>query len=195
MFTGIIEAEGRIKSIRSEGSNIVFEIESSISDELKIDQSLAHDGVCLTVVKQQTGFHEVVAIAETLERSALRNWELGTLVNLERAMKLDSRLDGHMVQGHVDATGKVNRVEEVDGSWNYFFSYEGDKDKITVPKGSITINGVSLTVVQSDKNGFSVSIIPYTHEHTNFRHFKKGSLVNLEFDIIGKYVSRLMEKY
>jgi riboflavin synthase len=195
MFTGIIEAEGRIKSIKKEGSNIVFVIESNISDELTIDQSLAHDGVCLTVVKQENGCHAVVAIDETLKRSALRSWQEGTVVNLERAMMLNDRLDGHIVQGHVDTVGEVLRVEEVDGSWNYFFSYKGDKDKITVPKGSITINGVSLTVVQSDRKGFSVSIIPYTYEHTNFRNLKKGSLVNLEFDIIGKYVSRLMEKY
>jgi riboflavin synthase len=194
MFTGIIETMGSVRSIAQEGKNIHFSIKSKVSDDLKIDQSVAHDGVCLTVVELSEGAHVVTAIAETLRKTSLGNWKVGTQVNLERCMPITGRFDGHIVQGHVDTTGKVTEIYEEGGSWRFFFEHEEDIDYMTVPKGSITINGVSLTVVDSSPKGFSVAIIPYTYEHTNFKDFTVGDTVNLEFDIIGKYVREMMRR-
>jgi riboflavin synthase len=191
MFTGIIESAATIKHIVREGDNIHFTFTSPITHELKIDQSLAHDGVCLTVVAIDADSYTVTAIRETLEKTNLRSWDTGTQVNLERAMKLGDRLDGHIVQGHVDQTGTCVSIEEANGSWYFTFEYDPAKSNITIEKGSITVNGVSLTVVNSKEHSFSVAIIPYTYEHTNFKHFKEGTTVNLEFDVVGKYVARL----
>ncbi|CAG5086560.1 riboflavin synthase [Parvicella tangerina] len=191
MFTGIIETLAKVRKIEKEGTNIHFTFASSITSELKIDQSVAHNGVCLTVVGIKGDEYIVTAIQETLDRTNLGNLAEGDEVNLERCTQVGARLDGHIVQGHVDQTAIVTKVEENDGSWNYHFEYE-PSENITVEKGSITINGVSLTVVDSGVNTFSVSIIPYTYEHTNFKSFKVGTEVNLEFDIVGKYVSKLL---
>lgn len=191
MFTGIIETLGRVVAIEKDQSNVHFTVESTITHELKIDQSVAHNGCCLTVVKIEGNTYVVTAIQETLDKTNLGEWKTGTEVNLERCMLLGARLDGHIVQGHVDTTATCISVEDLDGSWKYTFRY--DFDQPTVAKGSITVNGVSLTVVDSEKGLFSVCIIPYTHEHTNFHTFREGTKVNLEFDIIGKYVARLME--
>lgn len=195
MFTGIIETLGRIEQIDKEGSNIHFTISSSISAELKIDQSVAHDGVCLTVVKVEGNQHTVTAIDETLIRSKLGNWKKGGQVNLERAMKSQARLDGHIVQGHVDTTGTCTAVENKDGSWIYTFKYKPNPEHLLVDKGSICINGVSLTVVSPEADLFSVAIIPYTYEHTNFNEIQVGDTINLEFDIIGKYIARHIAVY
>jgi riboflavin synthase len=195
MFTGIIEATGAVTAIQKEGSNIHFTVASLISDTLKIDQSLCHDGVCLTVVAQKSDNHTVTAVEETLKRTNLGTWEIGTIINLERAMLPTSRLDGHIVQGHVDCIGECIAVEVLDGSWYYKFQYQVDAEHILVDKGSICINGVSLTVVNPIGNIFTVSIIPYTFEHTNFKSLKVGDLVNLEFDVIGKYISKYMKVY
>lgn len=195
MFTGIIEAAGRVEKIEREGTNLHFTISSSISDELKIDQSIAHDGVCLTVVALASGQHTVTAIEETLLRSRIGQWEVGTIVNLERAMKPNARLDGHMVQGHVDKVGECISIEDRDGSWYFRFRYEPAPEHMLVDKGSVCVNGVSLTVVNPTEEEFSVAIIPYTYEHTNFNQFQEGSKVNLEFDIIGKYIARHMALY
>jgi riboflavin synthase len=195
MFTGIIECLGTVHSLKKEQGNLVITIESSISNELKIDQSLAHNGVCLTVTSldKAKNTHTVVAIEETLNKSNLKNLQTGHQINLERAMKLDGRLDGHIVQGHVDQTAVCVKADAHDGSWFFGFEYDAKLQNITIEKGSITINGVSLTVVNSGKNTFEVAIIPYTFEHTNFKSIKKGDLVNLEFDVIGKYVTKLMK--
>jgi len=195
MFTGIIEAEGRVEHIEREGSNFHFTIASAVSDELKIDQSLAHDGVCLTVVALEPGKHTVTAIEETMKRTRLGQWQVGTVVNLERAMRPDGRLDGHMVQGHVDKVGECVSVEDVDGSWYFRFRYETAPEHLLVDKGSVCVNGVSLTVVNPTDDAFSVAIIPYTYEHTNFHQLQPGSQVNLEFDIIGKYIARHLALY
>lgn len=195
MFTGIIETLGTIQEIKKENSNLHISIDSSITDALKIDQSVAHNGVCLTVVAINGNQYTVTAINETLEKTNLSDWEEGDLVNLERAMQLGARLDGHIVQGHVDQIGVCTSIEEANGSWIYTFQYDEKYNNITIEKGSITVNGVSLTVVNSKKNEFSVAIIPYTHEHTNFKNFKVNTKVNLEFDVIGKYVSRLYSSY
>lgn len=192
MFTGIIETLGTVKKIELEQSNIHFFIESSISVELKIDQSVSHNGVCLTVVGLEGDEHQVTAIHETLEKSNLGKLKVGDLVNLERCVKVDGRLDGHIVQGHVDQTAICTAVEPQEGSAIYTFEYDSKLNNITVEKGSITVNGISLTVVNSEKNSFSVAIIPYTLEHTNLKTIEVGSTVNLEFDIIGKYVSKLL---
>ena len=194
MFTGIIEELGEVTGLEREKDNLHITVRSNLSSELKIDQSLAHNGVCLTVVALGEGTHTITAIDETLEKSNLGDLELGSKVNLERATKIGSRLDGHIVQGHVDQTGTCTRVEELEGSWMYTFSYDPGYDNITIEKGSITVNGVSLTVVGSKEYGFSVAIIPYTHEHTNFGHIRVNDTVNLEFDVIGKYVARLLAK-
>jgi riboflavin synthase len=191
MFTGIIETLGTIQEITKENTNLHISIASTITDELKIDQSVAHNGVCLTVVAINKNQYTVTAINETLEKTNLSDWKVGDLVNLERAMKLGDRLDGHIVQGHVDQIGVCTSIEEANGSWIYTFKYDEKYNNITIEKGSITVNGVSLTVVNSKKNEFSVAIIPYTHEHTNFKTFEVNTKVNLEFDVIGKYVSRL----
>lgn len=195
MFTGIIETLGIVKEIVTEGTNVHFTIESAISNQLKIDQSIAHNGVCLTVVAQGGNKHTVTAIKETMDRSNLGDWEPGTLVNLERAMLANARLDGHIVQGHVDGMGKCVEVKEEDGSWYYTFQYSPTKEHILVDKGSICINGVSLTVVNPKDDLFSVAIIPYTYEHTNFKQITVGNSINLEFDVIGKYIAKYMAVY
>jgi riboflavin synthase len=193
MFTGIIETIGEIQQIKKDGNNIIFTIKSEISSELKIDQSLSHDGVCLTVIETTESSHSVVAIKETALKSNVKEWVIGSLVNLERAMKLGDRLDGHIVQGHVDQTAKCTKILEESGSWYFDFDYE-ESENITVSKGSISINGVSLTVVESGPGNFSVAIIPYTYEHTNFKKLNVGSTVNIEFDMIGKYIAKLIKK-
>ncbi|QNJ97529.1 riboflavin synthase [Constantimarinum furrinae] len=195
MFTGIIEGIGKIKSKTPDGENIHFEVESPLSSELKIDQSVAHNGVCLTVVDVKKKSYKVTAILETLKKTNLGELEVGQAVNLERAMKLGDRLDGHLVQGHIDQTGICTKIEEAGGSWYFSFSYDNSQDNITIEKGSITINGVSLTVVNSKKNEFSVAIIPYTYAHTNFNKINVGSIVNLEFDLVGKYLNKLKKIY
>ncbi len=192
MFTGIIEILGTVQNIRKEGDNIHFTIASNISNELKIDQSVAHNGVCLTVVKLDENTHTVTAIDETLQKTNLGHLTVGAKVNLERCMQMNARLDGHIVQGHVDQTATCILVKELDGSWEYRFKYDASKGNVTVEKGSACVNGISLTVVNSAADEFSVFIIPYTHEHTNLQDVKAGDTVNLEFDIIGKYVARLM---
>jgi riboflavin synthase len=191
MFTGIIETLGTIQEIKKDKGNIHITIDSSITNELKIDQSVAHNGICLTVVAITDSCYTVTAIDETIKKTNLSSWQIGNSVNLERAMKLGDRLDGHIVQGHVDQTGICIATTEANGSWNYTFQYDESLNNITIEKGSITVNGVSLTVVNSKKNEFSVALIPYTHEHTNFNTFKVNTIVNLEFDVIGKYISRL----
>jgi riboflavin synthase len=194
MFTGIIETLGEIKQLKKEGENLHIEIMSPLAQELKIDQSVSHNGVCLTVVKINEGSYIVTAIKETLEKTNLSSLKKGALVNLERAMKLGERLDGHIVQGHVDGTAICKSINEENGSWVFTFEYKNSEFS-TVEKGSITVNGVSLTVVDSRKEAFSVAIIPYTFENTNFNKIKLEETVNLEFDIIGKYVKNLMKPY
>lgn len=194
MFTGIIETLGIVQNIQKEGDNIHFTIASNISNELKIDQSVAHNGVCLTVVKLDESSHTVTTIDETLQKTNLGHLTVGAKVNLERCMQMNARLDGHIVQGHVDQTATCVLVNELDGSWEYRFKYDASKGNVTVEKGSACVNGISLTVVNSADDEFSVFIIPYTHEHTNLQDVKVGDTVNLEFDIIGKYVARLMAK-
>ena len=193
MFTGIIETLGRVKKIEKEQENVHFTIESELTNELKIDQSVAHNGVCLTVIDIDNDTYVVTAIKETLDKTNLHHLQQGDNVNLERAMMLGDRLDGHIVQGHVDQTGVCTEIVDADGSIYFTFSYNSELNNITIEKGSITVNGVSLTVVNSERNSFSVAIIPYTLEHTTFKDLKKGSTVNLEFDVIGKYVARLQE--
>ena len=195
MFTGIIESLGEVQQLEREGGNLHISINSSITQELKIDQSVAHNGVCLTVVSLDGTSYTVTAIDETLQKTNLGELKVGDKVNLERAMVLGSRLDGHIVQGHVDQTGKCIAVLEKDGSWFFTFEYDTAQNNITIEKGSITIDGVSLTVVDSGKSTFSVAIIPYTYENTRFNRYKAGSTVNLEFDVIGKYVARIMQPF
>ncbi len=191
MFTGIVEEVGRVVEIVQERTNIHFTIQSAMASELQIDQSVAHNGCCLTVVELMEDSFRVTAIQETLDKTNLSEWKAGTQVNLERCLKVDGRLDGHMVQGHVDTVGVCESVEDLDGSWKYTFTYESDD--VTVDKGSIAVNGTSLTVVDSMVGKFSVCIIPYTYEYTNFNQLKKGDKVNLEFDILGKYVRKIMQ--
>ena len=191
MFTGIIETLGTIQEIRKENGNLHISVSSSLTEELKIDQSVAHNGVCLTVVAINNNQYTVTAIQETIAKTNLADWNVRDLVNLERAMKLGDRLDGHIVQGHVDQIGVCKSIVEANGSWYYTFEYDEKLNNLTIEKGSITVNGVSLTVVNSKRNEFSVAIIPFTYEHTNFKNFKVGTKINLEFDVIGKYVSRL----
>ena len=193
MFTGIIESIGTISNLKTELNNLHITINSTITPELKIDQSVAHNGVCLTVVAINDKAYTVTAIKETLDKTNLGSLKIGNKVNLERAMKLGDRLDGHMVQGHVDQTAVCTNVEEANGSWVFTFQYDASLNNITIEKGSITVNGTSLTVVNSKKDSFSVAIIPYTYNHTNFNTFKEGTLVNLEFDVLGKYVAKLLE--
>lgn len=193
MFTGIIETCGKIVDLKTDQENLHLTIESDISNELKIDQSVAHNGVCLTVIALADCRHTVTAVAETLRKSNLGSIKVGDLINLERCMQMNGRLDGHIVQGHVDQTAICTEVKEHGGSWEYTFSYDPAPGNITVEKGSVCVNGISLTVINSNDNYFSVAIIPYTYEHTNMHQIKKGSIVNLEFDIIGKYVARLMK--
>ena len=191
MFTGIIETLGIVTEIKKEQNNLHLTLSSSITPELKIDQSVAHNGICLTVVAINETNYTVTAIAETINKTNIGSWNVNDEVNLERAMKLGDRLDGNIVQGHVDQTATCVEAYETNGSWHYTFEYDPNRSNITIEKGSITVNGVSLTVVNSEKNKFSVAIIPYTYEHTNFHNFKVGTVVNLEFDVIGKYVARL----
>lgn len=191
MFTGIIEGLGIVTKIKEDKDNLHITIESSITPELKIDQSVAHNGVCLTVVDINKDTYTVTAIEETLNKSNIGALKVNDRVNLERAMKLGDRLDGHIVQGHVDQTATCTNIKEHDGSWEYTFSYNASSGNITIEKGSITVNGVSLTVVNSKVDSFSVAIIPYTYLHTNFNSFEVGTVVNLEFDVIGKYVAKL----
>ena len=195
MFTGIIESIGKIKSLAKEGDNLHIEIASELAPMLKIDQSVSHNGVCLTVVSLTDTSYVVTAIKETLDKTNFGQLHTGSVVNLERAMKLGDRLDGHIVQGHVDQTAVCQRVIEQNGSWIYTFSYDRSLSNITIEKGSVTVNGVSLTVVDSRESTFSVAIIPYTYEHTNFNTFEKDTVVNLEFDVIGKYVKRITQGY
>ena len=192
MFTGIIEQLGVVKAIEKEGENVHFTIKAAFTDELKIDQSVAHNGCCLTVVAINDNEYIVTAILETLNKTNLGSWVVGTKVNLERCMVMNGRLDGHIVQGHVDTTATCIAIEDQNGSWKYTFRYTAEL--VTVEKGSITVNGTSLTVVDSKENEFSVCIIPYTYEHTNFHQLREGDTVNLEFDIIGKYVAKLLGK-
>jgi len=194
MFTGIIESVGFVKNLQQEKENLHITIESNFTHELKIDQSIAHNGVCLTIVNIKSKEYTVTAIKETLDKSNLKYLTVGSEINLERAMILGARLDGHIVQGHVDQTAVCTNIAEENGSWVFSFEYDNTYNNITIEKGSITINGVSLTVVNSQKNSFSVAIIPYTYEFTNFHTFKAGTVVNLEFDVIGKYVARLLEQ-
>ncbi|MFT7381772.1 MAG: riboflavin synthase [Roseivirga sp.] len=194
MFTGIIEKTGTIVAIDREGTNLHFTVESEISAELKVDQSIAHNGVCLTVVAVKGDQHVVTAIDETLKKTDLAGWETGSVVNLERCMIANGRFDGHVVQGHVDQIGTVTQVQEQDGSWLFDFEYDPSMGNVTVEKGSICVNGTSLTCFNSEEEKFRVAIIPYTYEHTCFHQLKQGDKVNLEFDIIGKYVKRLLGK-
>jgi len=191
MFTGIIETLGTVIGLDRELDNLHITIDSSITPELKIDQSVAHNGVCLTVIAIEKNTYTVTAIKETLDKTTIGLLKVNDTVNLERAMQLGARLDGHIVQGHVDQTAVCTKISETSGSWAYDFSYDSNLNNITIEKGSVTVNGVSLTVVNSKKNSFSVSIIPYTYAHTNFSAFVVGTKVNIEFDVIGKYVARL----
>lgn len=197
MFTGIVERTARVATIERDKGNIHFTLETEIAKELKVDQSMSHDGACLTVVKvmPEKNRYIVTAIDETLRKTNLGSWEVGTEVNLERSMVMGERLDGHIVQGHVDQTAVCTKVEETEGSWKFTFRYDPSVGNITVEKGSISVNGVSLTVVDSEKEHFSVAIIPYTYQITNFHNFREGTVVNIEFDVFGKYVAKLLEQY
>jgi riboflavin synthase len=193
MFTGIIEDMGIVANLKRDLNNLHISIKSNLTSELKVDQSVSHNGVCLTIVDIENGVYTVTAIQETLEKSNIGSLKINDKVNLERAMKLGDRLDGHIVQGHVDQTAVCSKVEETNGSWMFTFNYDSKLNNITIEKGSITVNGTSLTVVNSQKDSFSVAIIPYTYNHTNFSTFKEGTLVNLEFDVLGKYVAKLID--
>lgn len=197
MFTGIVEKTGKVVKVERDRGNINFTIEVPFGDELKADQSMAHDGVCLTItdVDKEKKQYVVTAVQETLDKTNLSEWDVGYEVNLERSMPLDSRFDGHIVQGHIDQTAVCTGVEETEGSWKFWFKYDPDENNITVEKGSISVNGVSLTVVDSRPNEFSVAIIPFTYDVTNFHNFKNGTVVNIEFDIFGKYVDKLLKQY
>jgi len=192
MFTGIIENLSEIKEIIHEGDNLSISLFSDIAKELKIDQSVSHNGICLTVVDVDKDIYTVTAIKETIIKSSIKTWQKGDLVNIERAMKLGDRLDGHMVQGHIDQTAVCKKISEENGSWYFDFEYNSSNN-LTIEKGSIAINGVSLTIVDSGENRFSVAIIPYTYNHTNFKNIIIGSLVNIEFDLIGKYISKIIK--
>lgn len=195
MFTGIIETLGTVGGMTKEGTNVRFEISSPITSELKVDQSVSHNGVCLTVVAVEGNTYSVTAIDETLKKTNLKSWAIGKKVNLERCMPANGRFDGHIVQGHVDQVGKIEKISEQDGSWIFDFAYDPKIGNVTVEKGSITVNGTSLTCFNSKNGRFSVAIIPYTYEHTNFHALQIGDEVNLEFDIIGKYIQRIIRGY
>lgn len=194
MFTGIIEQLAAIKEITVEGTNRIFWLESSLTNELKVDQSVSHDGVCLTVTAIKDQLYSVTAVEETLKKTTLATWKVGKKVNIERCMIANGRFDGHIVQGHVDQVATCTRVEQLDGSWLYDFQYDPSLGNMTVEKGSICINGVSLTVFNSEDASFRVTIIPYTYEHTNFHQLKEGDVVNLEFDIVGKYIQKILAR-
>lgn len=195
MFSGIVEEAAKVVKLEKDKENLHITVGCSFADQLKIDQSVAHNGVCLTVVDLKEGEYTVTAILETLQKSNLGLLKVGDKVNLERSMRMEALLDGHIVQGHVDQTAVCTSIEEVDGSWYFTFKYDPSLGNVTVEKGSVSVNGVSLTVVNSKDDQFSVAIIPYTYEHTNFHEFKVGTVVNLEFDILGKYVTKLMKQY
>ena len=196
MFSGIVEEAAEVVKLEQDKGNLHISVKCSFTNELKIDQSVSHNGVCLTVVKKEGDIYTVTAIKETLEKSNLGLLKVGDKINLERSMRPDSLLDGHIVQGHVDQTAVCTKVEEADGSWYFTFEYDPTQpDYITVEKGSVSVNGVSLTVVNSRPNGFQVAIIPYTYDHTNFHQIKEGTVVNLEFDVIGKYIAKFMKQY
>ena len=192
MFTGIVEALGTVADLRESGTNLHITVNAPFTSELKIDQSVAHNGVCLTVTHLEENSYTATAIKETLEKTNLSSLKIGHAINLERCMITNSRFDGHIVQGHVDQTGTCNKVEDLNGSWKFYFSYDASKGNVTVEKGSICVNGVSLTVVDSGEGNFSIAVIPFTYEHTTFKDLKAGDKANLEFDIIGKYVARLL---
>lgn len=194
MFTGIIESVGRIQTIQRDQSNLHITVRSNLASELKVDQSVSHNGICLTVVEVNYDCYKVTAINETIEKTTIGLWKVGDIVNLERGMKMHQRLDGHIVQGHIDQTATCIAKIDDEGSFYFTFKYDDSKGNVTIEKGSITINGVSLTVVDSADGEFSVAIIPYTMEHTTFKDLKEGDSVNLEFDVIGKYVARLMQR-
>ena len=193
MFTGIIENTGIVQEIQTSGTNKTFWISSPLSQELKIDQSLSHSGVCLTVEEVKDGMHRVTAIAETLSKTNLGEWKVGSVVNLERCMQLNGRLDGHIVQGHVDAVAECVGLIEKAGSWEYTFQFPKQFGELVIEKGSISLNGISLTIFNVGDDTFTVAIIPYTYEHTNMRNLKKGDVVNIEWDVVGKYVQRIMK--
>lgn len=193
MFTGIIESTGTITGIYNNGTNKSFWVASPLAHQLTVDQSLAHDGVCLTVEEIKNNQHRVTAVSETLEKTNLGDWETGKSINLERCLSFNGRLDGHLVQGHVDTTGTITGREEQEGSWQFTFAYPEQFASLIIEKGSVTINGISLTVFNISNNSFKVAIIPYTYEHTTVKHFKTGDKMNLEFDVIGKYVSRIQQ--
>ena len=195
MFTGIIEDLGKVKSITKKEANINFQIQSTLTNQLKVDQSISHNGVCLTVTKINSNNYEVTAIEETIKKTNLGNLNIGSVINLERAMKIDQLLDGHIVQGHIDQTGECSQVKTQNGSWIYTFDYDNSKKNITIEKGSIAVNGVSLTVLDSKKSSFSVAIIPHTYKNTNFHKIIKGEIVNLEFDVLGKYIAKMYDIY
>ena len=194
MFTGIIEETGKVTALNKERSNLYISVEASFINELKIDQSIAHNGVCMTVVDIEGSHYKVTAIKETLDRTNLGYLTVGDKINLERCVKVTDRLDGHIVQGHIDQTAICKTIKKLDGSWIFTFDYDASMGNITIEKGSVCVNGISLTVVESKANSFSVAIIPYTHTHTNFQTLKMGDVVNLEFDIIGKYVAKLLKQ-
>ncbi len=193
MFTGIIEALGTIKNVSADRTNKMFWINSSISSQLRIDESLSHNGVCLTIEDIKNNMHRVTAIQETLEKTNLQNWKEGDIINLERSMQMNGRIDGHIVQGHVDGTGLCISKKDLSGSFEFKFSFDEDKAPLIIEKGSICVNGVSLTAFNVTNNSFTVAIIPYTFEHTNFKTIKEADLVNLEFDMLGKYVARMIQ--
>jgi len=193
MFTGIIEAFAKVKTLDKVGENLQIKFECNLAEELKIDQSISHNGICLTVVYIFENNYSVVAIKETVLKSSIKNWKIGDEINLERAMKIGDRLDGHLVQGHVDQIAICEDIKEEKGSWYFSFKYK-KSENITIEKGSISVNGISLTVVNSKTNKFSVAIIPYTYNHTNFKNLKVGDTVNLEFDMVGKYISKLVSQ-
>ena len=194
MFTGIVEDNGVVLNLVANKGNLNITLSSKLVSELKIDQSVSHNGICLTVVEIKNNTYTVTAIGETISKTNISSWKVGEEINLERAMKIGARLDGHMIQGHIDQVGECTKANETNGSWEYVFKYDASLN-ITVEKGSIAVNGVSLTVVESDENSFSVAIIPYTYSHTNFKNFTVGSVVNLEFDILGKYLMKMLPKY
>ena len=194
MFTGIVEDSGVVLNLVANKGNLNITLSSKLVSEFKIDQSVSHNGICLTVVEIKNNTYTVTAIGETISKTNISSWEVGEEINLERAMKIGARLDGHMIQGHIDQVGECTKANETNGSWEYVFKYDASLN-ITVEKGSIAVNGVSLTVVESDENSFSVAIIPYTYSHTNFKNFTVGSVVNLEFDILGKYLMKMLPKY
>ena len=193
MFTGIIEAEGEVQNVSDDRTNKIFWIKSDISRELRIDESLSHNGACLTIEEIKDNVHRVTAIRETLEKTNLQNWKKGDIINLERSMRMNARIDGHIVQGHVDGTGNCISTKDLGGSFEYMFSFDDEKAMLIIEKGSICVNGVSLTAFNVTKNTFTVAIIPYTYEHTNFKNIGEGAMVNLEFDMLGKYVARMIQ--